>query len=129
MFVVNEDLTIDCTRGDTGTFTVGANIETDKGIGAYTFKAGDVVRFTVCAKKDYSNIMLQKDVLTTEETELAEFHLTSEDTKIGGVINKPTEYWYTIELNPDTKCQTLIGHTKDGARVFMLYPEAVMQEG
>jgi hypothetical protein len=68
--------------------------------------------------------MLQKDVEVTEGTELVEFHLDSEDTKFGDVINKATEYWYTIELNPDTKCQTIIGHDEDGAKVLMLYPEA-----
>lgn len=124
MFVVNDDLTIDCTRGDAGDFSVRANTET----GAYTFKVGDVVRLSVCAKKDYSNVVLQKDVVILEETETAEFHLTSEETEIGDVISKPTEYWYTIKLNPDTKGRTIIGHTQDGARVFMLYPEAVMQE-
>jgi hypothetical protein len=120
MFVVNEDLTIDCTRGDAGDFTVGATING----AAFEFRPGDVVRFTVCPKKDYSNIVLQKDVEVTEATEAVAFQLDSEDTKIGGVINKPTEYWYTVELNPDANCQTIIGHTKDGARVFMLYPEA-----
>jgi hypothetical protein len=120
MFVVNDDLTIDCTRGDAGSFSVGAILD---GV-PFAFRVDDIVRFSVCAKKDYSSVMLQKDVKVTEETELVEFHLDSEDTKIGDVINKPTEFWYTVELNPDTKCQTLIGHTKEGARVFMLYPEA-----
>ena len=120
MFVVNEDLTIDCTRGDAGSFSVGAML----GDAPYTFRAGDIVRLTVCAKKDYSSIMLQKDVRVEEETELVTFHLDSDETKFGDVISKATEYWYTIELNPDTYCQTIIGHTQDGARVFMLYPEA-----
>lgn len=120
MFVVNEDLTIDCTRGDAGDFSVRANINES----AFVFRVGDIVRFTVCAKKDYSNVVLQKDVEVAEATETVAFHLDSDETKIGGVINKPTEYWYTVELNPDANCQTIIGHTKDGARVFMLYPEA-----
>lgn len=120
MFVVNEDLTIDCTRGDAGSFSVGAML----GDAPYTFRVGDIVRLTVCAKKDYSSIMLQKDVRVEEETALVEFHLDSDETKFGDVISKATEYWYTIELNPDTYCQTIIGHTQDGARVFMLYPEA-----
>lgn len=120
MFVINEDFTIDCTRGDAGSFSVGAIIADT----AYEFRADDVVRFTVCAKKDYSNVVLRKDVVVKEPAESVEFHLDSDDTKIGGVINKPTEYWYTIELNPDTNCQTILGHTKDGAKVFMLYPEA-----
>lgn len=120
MFVVNEDLTIHCTRGDAGSFSVGAMV----GDTPYTFRSGDVVRLTVCAKKDYSKIMLQKDVEVIEETEFVEFHLDSDDTKFGEVINKITEYWYTIELNPDGYCQTIIGHNEDGARAFMLYPEA-----
>lgn len=120
MFVVNDDLTIDCTRGDAGDFSVGAMF----GDSPYTFRVGDIVRLTVCGKKDYSKILLQKDVEVAAETELVEFHLDSDETKFGDVINKATEYWYTIELNPDTKCQTIIGHTKEGARVFMLYPEA-----
>ncbi len=120
MFVVNDDLTIDCTRGDAGSFSVGAMLNN----APYTFRKGDIVRFSVCAKKDYATVALQKDVEVTEETEYVEFHLDSDDTKMGEIINKPTEYWYTIELNPDTKCQTIIGHTQDGARVFMLYPEA-----
>lgn len=120
MFVINEDLTIDCTRGDAGSFSVGAMF----GDVPYTFRVGDIVRFSVCAKKDYSKVVLEKDVEATEETELVEIHLDSEDTKFGDVINKATEYWYTVELNPDTKCQTIIGHDKEGAKVFMLYPEA-----
>lgn len=120
MFVINNDLTIDCTRGDAGDFSVGAII----GDANYMFRVGDIVRFSVCAKKDYSTVVLQKDVEVTEETESVEFHLDSDETKFGGVINKPTEYWYTVELNPDTNCQTIIGHNKEGARVFMLYPEA-----
>lgn len=120
MFVVNDDLTIHCTRGDAGSFSVGATLDD----APFMFRIGDVVRLTVCAKKDYSSIMLQKDVKVTEETELVEIHLDSEDTKFGDVINKATEYWYTIELNPEGYCQTIIGHNEDGARVFMLYPEA-----
>jgi hypothetical protein len=120
MFVVNDDLTIECTRGDAGSFSVGATL----GEAPFVFRVGDVLRLTVCRKKDYSGIVLQKDVEVTEETELVEFHLDSDDTKFGDVINKVTEFWYTIELNPDAHCQTIIGHDQDGARAFLLYPEA-----
>lgn len=126
MFVVNEDKTIECTRGDAGVFSVSASM----GEASYRFQPNDVLRLTVCAKKDYSNIVLRKDVTVLTDTTAVEFPLDSENTKFGGVINKPTEFWYTIELNPDgDNCQTLVGHTKDGASVFMLYPEAVGQEG
>ena len=126
MFVVNEDKTIECTRGDAGVFSVSASI----GESNYLFQPNDVIRLTVCEKKNYSRILRQKDVTVTTATTSVEFPLDSDETKIGGVINKPTEFWYTIELNPDSyNCQTLVGHTKEGARVFMLYPEAVGQEG
>lgn len=120
MFIINDDLTIHCTRGDAGSFSVGANLND----APYTFRVGDVVRFSVCEKKNYANVVLQKDVEVTEEAQLVEFHLDSADTKFGDVINKPTEFWYTIELNPDGYCQTILGHNEDGARVLTLYPEA-----
>jgi hypothetical protein len=120
MFVINDDLTIECTRGDVAYFSVGANI----GGSAYRFHTGDVVRFSVFEKKDCSKVVLRKDVEAGEETELVEIELTSEDTRIGEVISKPVDYWYEVELNPDGEAQTIIGYDKDGAKVFKLYPES-----
>lgn len=126
MFVVNkEDLTIHCTRGDAGSLSVYAMVgENPEDSVSYVFREGDVVRLSVCAKKDYGTIVLQKDAYVESETEAVEIHLDSDETRFGDVISKPTEYWYTVELNPDTNCQTIVGHTQDGAKVFMLYPEA-----
>lgn len=122
MFVIDDDLTIHITRGDAAAFEVEAiNGTAEK----YVFRNGDVVRFTVCSKKDYSNVVLQKDFPVTEETEFVAITLESKDTKIGDTINKPTEFWYEVELNPETNPQTIIGHTEDGAKVFMVYPEGV----
>ena len=120
MFVINDDLTIECTRGDAATFSVGAVV----GGTAYSFRVGDVVRFSVSERKDCSVVVLRKDVEVTEETDSVEIELTSEDTRIGEVISKPVDYWYEVELNPDTKPQTIIGYDKDGAKVFKLYPES-----
>jgi hypothetical protein len=69
-------------------------------------------------------VVLVVDTEVTEEAELVEIELTSEDTRIGEVISKPVDYWYEVELNPDTKPQTIIGYDKDGAKVFKLYPES-----
>lgn len=121
MFVINEDLTIECTRGDACVFSVGATINDVN----YEFQPGDVVRFSVFEKKDCADVVLQKDFSVTEATEAVEIQLESEDTKIGGVINKPTDYWYEVELNPETYPQTIIGYDSDGAKVFKLYPEGV----
>ena len=119
MFVVNEDMSIYATRGDIVFFTLTAD---DKGAN-YVFQPGDVVRFTVYGKKDAENVLLQKDFPVFEAAEEVAIFLGEENTRIGDVISKPTDYWYEIELNPDTRPQTIIGYDEDGAKVFRLYPE------
>lgn len=119
MFVINDDLSINITRGDAAVFSVGAYIgETE-----HTFKEGDVVRLKVFGKKDCENVVLKKDFAVTEDTSLVEISLYSNETKIGDVISKPVEYWYEVELNPDGYAQTIIGYDENGAKVFKLYPE------
>lgn len=119
MFVVNEDYSIYATRGDIVFFTVRAN---DNG-SPYTFQPGDVVRIKVFAKKDCEDVVLQKDFPVTKATEEVEITLTKDDTKFGGVISKPTDYWYEVELNPYDHPQTIIGYDEDGAKLFKLFPE------
>ena len=121
MFEINkEDMTIECTRGDAAVLSVGANVDDVP----YMFRVGDVVRFSVSAKKDCSDVVLRKDVTVKEENEFVGIELTSEDTRFGGVISKPVDYWYEVELNPETYPQTIIGYDQDGAKVFRLYPES-----
>ena len=120
MFVINDDKSIYLTRGDIASIDVHANIsETER----YAFQPGDVVCLKIVEKKNYSNIVLEKDVVVTDETFSANIVLTRTDTKIGGIINKPVDYWYEIELNPDTVPQTFIGHDNDGPKIFRLFPE------
>ncbi len=89
----------------------------------YQFKAGDVVRFKVFGKKDCANVVLQKDFPVVSASDTVEIFLSEVDTKIGEVINKHTDYWYEVELNPETKTQTIIGYDEDGAKIFRLFPE------
>ena len=119
MFVINEDLSINITRGDAVAFSVGALI----GEAEYTFRADDVVRFKVFEKKNCEEVVLKKDITVSVETKRVQIALDSDETKIGDVISKPTEYWYEVELNPDTYPQTIIGYDENGAKVFTLYPE------
>jgi hypothetical protein len=119
MFVINEDLTIYCTRGDAAVFSVGANA----GGVAYTFKADDIVRFKVFEKKNCEEVVLQKDVTVTEETSAVEIALDGDETAFGEYISKPTDFWYEVELNPETYPQTIIGYDDNGAKVFRLFPE------
>lgn len=119
MFTINDDLSIHVTRGDIVAFHVTAD---DNGSN-YKFQPGDVVRLKVYGKKDAANVVLQKDFPVTELTERVQIYLTEEETRIGGVISKPTDYWYEVELNPYDNPQTIIGYDEDGAKVFRLYPE------
>ena len=119
MFVINDDLSIYATRGDAAAFSVSAQKDGNN----YEFKSGDVVRFKVFAKKDCTDVVLKKDVEVTETAETVRFNLNSEDTTIGEVISKPVDYWYEVELNPDTYPQTIIGYDDDGAKIFKLFPE------
>lgn len=120
MFQINEDKSIYLTRGDIASIEVAT---TDIEGNPYTFGNGDVVRLKVFEKKDCECVVLQKDVVVNGETTVVDIFLTSEDTKIGGLIDKPKEYQYEIELNPDTAPQTFIGHDEEGAKVFKLFPE------
>ena len=119
MFTLNDDLSIYATRGDIVFFSVSAE-EDGK---PYKFQAGDVVRIKVFGKKDAESVVLQKDFPVLENAENVEIFLTGEDTKLGEVISKPKDYWYEVELNPDTNPQTIIGYGEDGAAVFKLFPE------
>lgn len=119
MFKINDDLSIYVTRGDAVSITLNAQ---DKGEN-YTFRPDDLVRFKVFEKKACHCVVLQKDVRVESATEDVDIALTAEDTKIGEEISKPVDYWYEVELNPESQPQTIIGYDEDGAKVFRLYPE------
>lgn len=107
------------TRGDVADLKVTAH---DENGGASSFKAGDVVRFSVFPPKAYDKPVIQKDVQVDAETQQITIPLVPGDTKFGGIIHEPVEYQYTIRLNPDTKPQTLIGYDDYGPKVFRLFP-------
>mgnify|MGYP003295872201 CR=1 FL=1 len=119
MFRINTDLSIEITRGDAVEFVVTAK---DNGKN-YVFKIGDIVRFKVFEKKGCDCVVLQKDFGVESDTEEVTIVLEEADTKIGELINKPKDYWYEVELNPDTLPSTIIGYDEAGAKVFKLYPE------
>ena len=120
MFKINEDKSIYLTRGDIANIVVSAKQQdgTD-----YTFQKGDVVRIKVFKRKDCEEVFMQKDVVVEAEATQVDIYLSKEDTKIGEVISKPTNYWYEIELNPNTQPQTIVGYDEEGEKLFVLYPE------
>lgn len=117
MFTI-EDNNIFVTRGDILLFSVTAK----DGDEAYHFEAG-VARMKIYAKKDCTKVVFQKDFPIPTLTEVFDIYLTEEETKIGEVISKPVDYWYEIELNPETEPQTIIGYSVDGPAIFRLFPE------
>lgn len=117
---------MEITRGDIGTIRVTAQIDGSD----YTFKVGDVVRFTVFKKRDCHCVELIKDTKVESESQYVDICLKEQDTKIGDIISKDTDYWYEIVLNPDTAPQTIVGYEmnpetgKPWPKVFKLLPEA-----
>ena len=120
MFTVNDDNSIYVTRGDIVALSVAAKDDSGE---AHKFQPGDVLRLKVFAKKDCESVVLQKDFPITSVTVKVEICLDENETKIGGVISKPTDYWYEVELNPHSDPQTIIGYGEDGPAVFRLFPE------
>lgn len=120
MFTINDDLSIYLTRGDIAFFRFMAE-EDGK---PYVFVPNDVVRFKVTERKNCEKVVMQKKFLIEEETDHVDILLTENDTKIGDVISKPTDFWYEVELNPFTNPQTVIGYDEVGPKILKLFPEA-----
>ena len=112
MFQINDDKSIYVTRGDCCEIPI-----------EHQLKSGDVVRFKVTNKKDCNTVVLQRDFTIESAVDTFVISLDGVDTKIGEVISKPTDYWYEVELNPDTNPQTIIGYDEDGAKILKLFPE------
>lgn len=127
MFIIDEDgTTLKVTRGQSGTITFGALTPEGE---PYTFQVGDVLRLNVTKVNKENSVVMSADTIIQEETTEATISITSFDSKIGTVINKPTDYWYDIELNPDSAiAQMLLGYDDDGPKIFKLYPESIKED-
>lgn len=126
MFIIDEDgTTLKVTRGQSGTITFGALTPEGE---PYTFQVGDVLRLNVTKVNKENSVVMSVDTIIQEETTEATISITSFDSKIGTVINKPTDYWYDIELNPDSAiAQMLLGYDDEGPKIFKLYPESIKE--
>lgn len=126
MFSIDKDNRIHVTRGDVGSINVSAKTASGED---YVFLVGDVVRLQVMKKRECGTVVSKKSVVVEEETTKVTINLSSNDTRIGDVISNSVVYWYEIELNPDTRPQTIIGYDDKGAKEFILYPEGVDVDG
>jgi translation initiation factor IF-1 len=126
MFEVDGEKRIHITRGDAVNLKVTA---TDEDGMEYIFEPGDVVRFKVFERKDCNCLITYKDAKVDAASDHVTIELTSKETRIGELINKPKDYWYEIELNPEVAPQTIVGYDQDGPKVLRLYPEATAING
>lgn len=118
-----EGKNIQVTRGNYMALTVTATNPVDGT--AYTFQIEDVIRIKIFERKNVDNVFLEKDFKINEPTEEVTIELTADEMKIGELIDKAKDYWYEIELNPNTaKTQTIIGYEKEeGPAILTLLPE------
>jgi hypothetical protein len=121
LFEILKDKTICLTRGDIANIEVSAKLQDGQ---LYTFHKGDVVRFSVYKKRGCDKVLIKKDQIVEEDTQTVTIHLTSDDTRIEGLIITPVDYWYEIEVNPETAPQTIVGYDAAGEKIFRLYPES-----
>lgn len=118
-----EGKNIQITRGNYMALTITATNPIDGS--AYIFQLDDVIRIKVFERKNVDNVFLEKDFKINEPSEEVTIELTADEMKIGELIDKAKDYWYEIELNPDTpKTQTIIGYEKEeGPAILTLLPE------
>ena len=127
MFKLDDDkTTFKVTRGQAGSFSFGATTPSGD---TYTFTQGDVLRMNVTKAGKEDMVVMSVDTIVAENTTEVTISITSHDSKIGSVINKPVDYWYDIELNPDSStAQMLLGYDDEtGPKIFKLYPESVKE--
>ncbi len=114
---------IQITRGDMLPLTITASNDIDGS--DYEFQVGDIIRFTVMQANKVENVFLTKDFSINEVATSKDILMSANEMKIGELKSKPIDYWYEIELNPDTnKTQTIVGYTKEeGPAIITILPE------
>ena len=132
MIYIEEDLrTIRITRGDStgdGFNKLAFRLPCYNGTTEeyYEFQPSDKITFVVLKKKGYTKEELLRKEYTlsergyTETTTTPEIPLSSIDTKMFPLANKPITYWYDLVLNDST---TILGYDDEGASKIIVYPE------
>lgn len=111
---------ISVTRGDS--MSIALNVtKINMNDGEFIFKPGDIIEIAIYEAKGLNKEpLLDKEVEINENTNSVDIPLSSSETSIGEMGNKPIDYWYEIQLNRE---QTIIGYDDNGPKVFTLYPE------
>lgn len=114
--------TIEITRGNVLPIKVTAGDDVNKT--DYEFKVGDVIRFKIYDREDVNKVYLEKDFTVTEICTEKTITMTANEMKIGELSNKPQDYWWEIELNPDTDhTHTIVGYEKNSEAIITILPE------
>ena len=123
MAKIDSNYNIETNRGNILPLTIKQKLKDDGSI--IKFKIGDMVRFTIMEKNNCNNVIVQKDIVVENESESITIIVPAEEMKIGEVISQPVEYWYEVELNPNSsEATTILGYTKEnGAKILTLCPE------
>ena len=121
MLEIIDERKIVITRGNVLPLTVVAK---NDGI-EYQFSKDDILRFKIMQAKKVENVFLEKDFKITEDTTEFDIEITADEMKIGSLSSKAIDYWYEVELNPDTPyTKTIIGFEEEkGAAILTLLPE------
>ena len=113
---------IQINRGDSTTLAIKAK---DTNGDAYEFSVGEKIKFALTERKNEDNVIFSKTVTVDTAGTTVNIPLSSEETKIGEIINKPVIYWYEVSiLTLNNEIQTIIGYDDNGAKEFVLNPEA-----
>lgn len=113
-----EGTTIKINRGDVLNLTL--SVKNADGT-AYTFNNGDKIIFSIYNANGLDKApVFSKEINIDSPSETVSIGMTSQETKLGQLINKPVSYWYEIELNNQF---TIIGYDDKGAKIFQLFPE------
>lgn len=113
---------IQINRGDSTTFKISAK---DTSGTSYEFNTGEKVKLAITERKNEDNVVFEKTITVAEDGYYVYIPISSEESKIGEIINKPVTYWYEISvLTLNNEIQTIIGYDDNGPKEFILNPEA-----
>ena len=122
MITIDNKKNIGITRGDNASFNLKVKQANNT---YYQFKTSDLVYFNV--KKNYadSTPIIRKIITFRNTTDTCTINLVSSDTNFGSLIAGERKYVYDISIN---ETETVVGYDNDGAKYFIIYPEASNDE-
>ncbi len=91
----------------------------------YSFVTGDTIGFAIYNAKGLNQSpLVSKEITPIVGSDSVDIELSSEEMKIGEMLNKEKECWYEITLNGET----VTGYDNTGPKKLILYPEGKLIE-